>query len=187
MVRSIVIKLFSCGNNHNVEVTIAIGINAHYCMAIFTLPCRVQASQNPSIPPSLPAVVNAAPGPTNVLSNTRRIGVKHTIQLIKGQNGLGFGITSRDVSTNSQSPIYVKSINADSPASKDGHLKIGDRLLEVCVCVCVCVCRVCVCVCVCVSCVCVSCVCVSVVCVCVCVSCVCVCLSCVYVCSFMCE
>eukprot|EP00731_Ephydatia_muelleri_P034560 Em0065g21a len=78
-----------------------------------------------------PVVVNAAPGPTNVLSNTRRIGVKHTIQLIKGQNGLGFGITSRDVSTNSQSPIYVKSINADSPASKDGHLKIGDRLLEV--------------------------------------------------------
>ena len=86
---------------------------------------------NPSQPPSL------------TLTNTRQIGVKHTITLLKPtpSTSLGFGVTSRDVMTDNQNvPFYVKNITPGTPAFNDGRLKMGDRLLQVCVCVCVCVC-----------------------------------------------
>ena len=70
---------------------------------------------------------------SNVLTNTRQIGVKHTIGISRGTQGtFGFGLTSRDVSTNEEDhPIYVKSITSQGPAFHDGRLRIGDRILEV--------------------------------------------------------
>ena len=63
-------------------------------------------------------------------SNTRRIGKKYHIRLIKDLNGLGFSITTRDNQVG-QCPIYIKTILPVGAAKKDGNLKSGDRLLEV--------------------------------------------------------
>ena len=75
-------------------------------------------------------------------TNTRQIGVKHTITLLKPtpSTSLGFGVTSRDVMTDNQNiPFYVKNITPGTPAFNDGRLKMGERLLQVCECgVCVC-------------------------------------------------
>ena len=60
--------------------------------------------------------------------------ILHVTIAITGAQGLGFGITTRDVSavTGSLSqPIYIKNISRDGPAFKDGKLKLGDRLLKV--------------------------------------------------------
>lgn len=67
------------------------------------------------------------------MTNTRQIGVKHTIEISRGAQGtFGFGLTSRDVSTNEEDhPIYVKSITSQGPAFHDGRLRLGDRILEV--------------------------------------------------------
>ncbi|CAH1115363.1 unnamed protein product [Psylliodes chrysocephalus] len=64
-------------------------------------------------------------------ANTRKIGRKIEIDLIKGKSGLGFSITTRDNPAGGKCPIYIKNINAMGPAIEDGRLKIGDRLLEV--------------------------------------------------------
>ena len=42
-------------------------------------------------------------------------------------------MTTRDVTgkTISSQPIYIRNINKDGPAFKDGRLKLGDRLLKV--------------------------------------------------------
>lgn len=63
-------------------------------------------------------------------SNTRRMGKKYHIRLIKDINGLGFSITTRDNQVG-QCPIYIKTILPVGAAKKDGNLKGGDRLLEV--------------------------------------------------------
>ena len=79
---------------------------------------------------SPPATANA-PLLTSV-TNTRLIGVRHKIELQRGERGLGFGLSSRDVLTNdSDHPIYVKCIHSEGPAFQDGRLKLGDRILEV--------------------------------------------------------
>ncbi|XP_055987178.1 partitioning defective 3 homolog isoform X18 [Sorex fumeus] len=84
-------------------------------------------------PPTAPA-----PPPQNVFStnissgyNTKRIGKKLHIQLKKGTEGLGFSITSRDVTIGGSAPIYVKNILPRGAAIQDGRLKAGDRLIEV--------------------------------------------------------
>ncbi|CAG9862456.1 unnamed protein product [Phyllotreta striolata] len=64
-------------------------------------------------------------------ANTRKIGRKIEIELVKGKSGLGFSITTRDNPAGGKCPIYIKNINAMGPAIDDGRLKIGDRLLEV--------------------------------------------------------
>ena len=70
------------------------------------------------------------------VTNTRVIGVRHKIELYRGEKGLGFGVSSRDVSTNDRDhPIYVKFIHSEGPAFYDGRLKLGDRILEVRACV----------------------------------------------------
>ncbi|XP_055329135.1 partitioning defective 3 homolog isoform X2 [Paramacrobiotus metropolitanus] len=61
----------------------------------------------------------------------RRPGRKLTIDLLKGPEGLGFTVTTRDNPAGSVCPIYVKSILPKGAAFKDGRLKSGDRLLEV--------------------------------------------------------
>ena len=64
--------------------------------------------------------------------NTRKIGSKVTIQLIKGDDGLGFKLAARDNCTPGEfSPIYVKNILPKGAAIQDGRLQRGDRLLEV--------------------------------------------------------
>ncbi|XP_056155039.1 partitioning defective 3 homolog [Lampris incognitus] len=61
----------------------------------------------------------------------KRTGHRLNIQLKKGQEGLGFSITSRDIPIGGSAPIYVKNILARGAAIQDGRLKAGDRLLEV--------------------------------------------------------
>ncbi|XP_045867646.1 partitioning defective 3 homolog isoform X17 [Meles meles] len=84
-------------------------------------------------PPSAPA-----PAPQNVFStnvssgyHTKKIGKRLNIQLKKGTEGLGFSITSRDVTIGGSAPIYVKNILPRGAAIQDGRLKAGDRLIEV--------------------------------------------------------
>ena len=77
--------------------------------------------------------LSLAVAPSNTVTNTRQIGVKHNIQINKGSRGYGFGIASRDVTTDDKNtPIYVKNINHEGPAFQDGRLRLGDRILEVC-------------------------------------------------------
>ncbi|XP_023597713.1 partitioning defective 3 homolog isoform X7 [Trichechus manatus latirostris] len=79
-----------------------------------------------------------APAPQNVFNtsvssgyNTKKIGKRLNIQLKKGTEGLGFSITSRDVTIGGSAPIYVKNILPRGAAIQDGRLKAGDRLIEV--------------------------------------------------------
>ena len=59
--------------------------------------------------------------------------MRHQIELQRGERGLGFGLASRDITTNDRDqPIYVKFIHSEGPAFQDGRLKLGDRILEVC-------------------------------------------------------
>ncbi|XP_049632360.1 partitioning defective 3 homolog isoform X3 [Suncus etruscus] len=92
-----------------------------------------QSTQPCGKPPTAPA-----PAPQNVFTanvssgyNTKRIGKKLNIQLKKGTEGLGFSITSRDVTIGGSAPIYVKNILPRGAAIQDGRLKAGDRLIEV--------------------------------------------------------
>jgi partitioning defective protein 3 len=70
---------------------------------------------------------------SNVFTNTRQIGMKHTIIINRSPTGtFGFGLSSRDVTTkDNDQPIYIKSITTGGPAFIDGRLRLGDRLLEV--------------------------------------------------------
>ncbi|XP_044271539.1 partitioning defective 3 homolog B-like isoform X4 [Tribolium madens] len=68
---------------------------------------------------------------TFLSANTRKIGRKYEIDLIKGPHGLGFSITTRDNPAGGNCPIYIKNIIPKGAAVEDGRLKIGDRLLEV--------------------------------------------------------
>ncbi|XP_040848522.1 partitioning defective 3 homolog isoform X14 [Ochotona curzoniae] len=63
--------------------------------------------------------------------STKKIGKRLNIQLKKGSEGLGFSITSRDVTIGGSAPIYVKNILPRGAAIQDGRLKAGDRLIEV--------------------------------------------------------
>ncbi|XP_040306948.1 partitioning defective 3 homolog isoform X13 [Herpailurus yagouaroundi] len=84
-------------------------------------------------PPSAPAPATQNIFSTNVSSgyNTKKIGKRLNIQLKKGTEGLGFSITSRDVTIGGSAPIYVKNILPRGAAIQDGRLKAGDRLIEV--------------------------------------------------------
>ncbi|XP_006888995.1 PREDICTED: partitioning defective 3 homolog isoform X3 [Elephantulus edwardii] len=95
---------------------------------------RLPHSANPAgKPPSA-----LAPAPQNIFNtnvssgyNTKKIGKRLNIQLKKGTEGLGFSITSRDVTIGGSAPIYVKNILPRGAAIQDGRLKAGDRLIEV--------------------------------------------------------
>ncbi|KAM6153338.1 partitioning defective 3 homolog isoform 1-T1 [Erethizon dorsatum] len=93
---------------------------------------RLPHSAHPSAKPP------AAPAPHSVFSpsassgyNTKKVGKRLNIQLKKGTEGLGFSITSRDVTIGGSAPIYVKNILPRGAAIQDGRLKAGDRLIEV--------------------------------------------------------
>ncbi|KRY77645.1 Patched domain-containing protein 3, partial [Trichinella pseudospiralis] len=65
--------------------------------------------------------------------NTRKLGARIEIDLLKDCGSLGFTVTSRDFASSegADSPIYVKNILPSGAAVKDGRLRAGDRLLEV--------------------------------------------------------
>lgn len=64
--------------------------------------------------------------------NTKKLGKKITVQLVKGPQGLGFKLAARDNCTPGEySPIYIKNILPKGAAITDGRLQRGDRLLEV--------------------------------------------------------
>ncbi|XP_053524841.1 partitioning defective 3 homolog isoform X7 [Artibeus jamaicensis] len=92
-----------------------------------------QSSQPSGKPPAAPAPASQSVFSTNVSSgyNTKKIGKRLNIQLKKGTEGLGFSITSRDVTIGGSAPIYVKNILPRGAAIQDGRLKAGDRLVEV--------------------------------------------------------
>ncbi|PNJ39708.1 PARD3 isoform 4 [Pongo abelii] len=95
---------------------------------------RLPHSAHPSgKPPSAPASASQNVFSTTVSSgyNTKKIGKRLNIQLKKGTEGLGFSITSRDVTIGGSAPIYVKNILPRGAAIQDGRLKAGDRLIEV--------------------------------------------------------
>nr|XP_039262125.1 partitioning defective 3 homolog isoform X9 [Styela clava] len=64
-------------------------------------------------------------------NNTRKIGNMLEISLRKGEQGLGFSITTRDTSIGDAGPIYIKNILPKGAAIQDGRLHAGDRLLKV--------------------------------------------------------
>lgn len=64
--------------------------------------------------------------------NTKKIGKRVTIELVKGAQGLGFKLAARDNCAPGEfSPIYIKNILPKGAAITDGRLQRGDRLLEV--------------------------------------------------------
>ncbi len=73
------------------------------CLSSIETVYIINVVSNPSQPPSV------------TLTNTRQIGVKHSITLVKATptSSLGFGVTSRDVMTDNQNvPFYIKSITS---------------------------------------------------------------------------
>lgn len=57
-------------------------------------------------------VVATTPTASNILmvANTRKIGKKIELELIKGSHGLGFSITTRDNPAGGNCPIYIKNV-----------------------------------------------------------------------------
>ena len=64
-------------------------------------------------------------------SNTRKLGRKLTLTLVKGAAGLGFSVTTRDNPAGGHAPVYVKNI---MPKVGAGRLGVGRRAV-LCVCV----------------------------------------------------
>ncbi|KAM5285116.1 partitioning defective 3 homolog isoform 9-T9 [Hipposideros larvatus] len=106
---------------------------AHPAEQIDPHPRLPQSTQPSGKPPSAPAPAPPSVFSTNVSGgyNTKKIGKRLNIQLKKGTEGLGFSITSRDVTIGGSAPIYVKNILPRGAAIQDGRLKAGDRLIEV--------------------------------------------------------
>ncbi|KAL3241936.1 hypothetical protein MRX96_021606 [Rhipicephalus microplus] len=84
----------------------------------------------PPPPPSATANGRSTASSLNV-ANTRKIGRKVHIKLVKGPEGLGFSVTTRDNPAGGNCPIYIKNILPRGAAIDDGRLRPGDRLLEV--------------------------------------------------------
>lgn len=82
----------------------------------------VRSFKKPSIPVSNSNEFN---------QTSKRLGKVIKITLIKGIDGLGFKLASRDNPTGVANPIYVKTIFPKGAAIEDGRLQNGDRLLMV--------------------------------------------------------
>ncbi|XP_038045105.1 partitioning defective 3 homolog [Patiria miniata] len=104
-------------------------------------PQQDEITDTPKVPPTVPARApatslskeEASQKVHNIIAptNTRRIGRKLYVQLMKGPQGLGFSITTRDNAVGGKNPIYIKNILPKGAAIADGRCKPGDRLLEV--------------------------------------------------------
>jgi hypothetical protein len=82
-------------------------------------------------PPASTSFFLNNPNGTEPPQNTKRLGKLIKITLIKGPDGLGFKLASRDNPTGTANPIYVKTIFGKGAAIEDGRLRNGDRLLMV--------------------------------------------------------
>ncbi|XP_054572606.1 partitioning defective 3 homolog isoform X10 [Eptesicus fuscus] len=107
--------------------------STHPAEQVDSHPRLPQSTQPSGKPPAAPAPAPQSVFGTSVSSgyNTKKIGKRLNIQLKKGTEGLGFSITSRDVTIGGSAPIYVKNILPRGAAIQDGRLKAGDRLVEV--------------------------------------------------------
>lgn len=94
-------------------------------------PCEVEKTENKENTEEISTNYN--PASTNLSAlNTKKLGKKITVQLVKGPQGLGFKLAARDNCTPGEySPIYIKNILPKGAAITDGRLQRGDRLLEV--------------------------------------------------------
>lgn len=77
--------------------------------------------------------LNNNPSSVNMSAlNTKKLGKKVSVQLVKGPQGLGFKLAARDNCSQGEfSPIYIKNILPKGAAITDGRLQRGDRLLAV--------------------------------------------------------
>lgn len=92
---------------------------------------RPVATKGNSISPTRKAPGASSATALSLATKTRKIGKKIEIELRKGPQGLGFSVTTRDISLGGDSPIYIKNILSVGAAIEDGRLRPGDRLLEV--------------------------------------------------------
>ncbi|XP_037089397.1 partitioning defective 3 homolog B-like [Pollicipes pollicipes] len=86
-----------------------------------------------SQPPALgvPASLSSRTQSVMQTSNTRKLGRRLSVALVKGADGLGFSVTTRDNPAGAHAPVYVKNILPQGAAVEDGRLRPGDRLLEI--------------------------------------------------------
>ena len=59
-------------------------------------------------------------------SNTRKLGRRLTVSLVKGAAGLGFSVTTRDNPAGGHAPVYVKNILAQVSAMGGQHTGVED-------------------------------------------------------------
>lgn len=90
-------------------------------------------NENTTTGSRLPESTSTSSQQTNLSAlNTKKIGKRVTIELVKGAQGLGFKLAARDnCAAGEFSPIYIKNILPKGAAITDGRLQRGDRLLEV--------------------------------------------------------
>ncbi|XP_022702542.1 partitioning defective 3 homolog isoform X3 [Varroa jacobsoni] len=96
-------------------------------------PERTDSSLESTSTPKKEMPIGVTPGRVAALNaaNTRKIGKKVNIELTKGEDSLGFSLTTRDNLSAGLAPIYIKNILPRGAAIQDGRLRSGDRLLEV--------------------------------------------------------
>uniref|UniRef100_A0A3B3CMX1 Par-3 family cell polarity regulator n=1 Tax=Oryzias melastigma TaxID=30732 RepID=A0A3B3CMX1_ORYME len=113
--------------NHNHQGPLS-GSTPEMSRRFATLPPSLISKTPPSSSPSLQRRISTNIPTTSYL---KKRGRRFNVQLKKGEEGLGFSITSRDVPIGGTVPIYIKNILPRGAAIQDGRLKAGDRLLEV--------------------------------------------------------
>lgn len=64
-------------------------------------------------------------------SSVKKVSKRILIELMKGNDGLGFSITTRDNPAGGNTPIFVKGVLPKGAAIEDGRLRSGDQILEV--------------------------------------------------------
>ncbi|KAF0289188.1 Partitioning defective 3 [Amphibalanus amphitrite] len=115
------------------------GCNLHRAQELMTMAMsqgevRTDAvSRVATVTPTKKVPVSLSSRTQNVImtSNTRKLGRRMTVSLMKGAAGLGFSVTTRDNPAGGHAPVYVKNILPKGAAIEDGRLRPGDRLLEI--------------------------------------------------------
>lgn len=91
-----------------------ISLNLFSIIFTFFVICYVIVNSNTKVATISPTkkISAAIPTPSNILmvANTRKIGKKIEIELVKGSHGLGFSVTTRDNPAGGNCPIYIKNV-----------------------------------------------------------------------------
>ncbi|XP_074624634.1 uncharacterized protein LOC141882580 isoform X1 [Acropora palmata] len=72
-----------------------------------------------------------AGSPSIADSSFKKVNKRILVELMKGNDGLGFSITTRDNPAGGNAPIFVKSILPKGAAIIEGQLRGGDQIIEV--------------------------------------------------------